>query len=260
MLPRLFLIAALVSLAACEIFPTATGSCQGPLAVAAPDTLFAEAFHNDCNGPGDVDGDVYQFTLIAQSDLLFRMTPTGFRGSMGVYRGVYGAANPKLIFEVLGPGSAAFGARAYLPVGQYFLMAGPAGRSGGEYAVAFTPTSAADCSVFDWTDFGADIVGTVTTADCGAAAGNHQDAYGIWLAVGESIQVTGIAGAKPVSVLLRRQGDGSAPNLVERNIAAAGSTTFSYTATAKGAYGIHVVGAPGTIGPISYTIQVRTPP
>jgi hypothetical protein len=259
MLLRLLPIAALASLAACEIFPTATGSCQGVTAVAAPDTLYSEAFHNDCSGPGDVDGDIYQFTLIAQADLLFRMSPTGFRGSMGLYRGVYGDPNPKLIFEVLGPGSAPFGARAYLPVGQYFLMAGPAGRSGGEYAVAFTPTSAADCSVFDWTDFGADITGSITTADCSITATSFHDSYGIWLAAGESIQVTGIAGAKPLGIALRKQGVAGDP-IASRSLAISASETFTYTAESKGAYSIQAIGLPGSIGPIGYTLQVRRPP
>jgi hypothetical protein len=206
-----------------------------------------------------VDGDIYQFTLIAQADLKFQMVPTGFRGAMGLYRGVYGDPDPKLIFEVFGPGSAPFGARAYLPAGQYFLMAGPSGRSGGMYTVQFTPSAATDCAVFDWTDFGADINGAVTTADCSAASGNSQDVYGIWLEAGEAVQVTGAAGAKPMSVLFRRQGDGSAPNLVERNLAAAGSSTFSFVPTTKGVYAIHVVGAASSIGAVSYTLQVRTP-
>jgi len=262
MIPRHVVVVALtsLSLAGCELFPTPTGSCQGPLAVGAPDTLVAEAFHNDCSGPGDVDGDVYQFALIAQTDLMFRMSPTGFRGSMGLYRGVYGTPNPKLIFEVLGPGSAPFGARAYLPLGQYFLMAGPTGRSGGEYEVAFTPTSASDCSVFDWTDFGADITGAITTSDCTGAPPHFQDSYGLWLAAGQSVQLTGIAGAKPFAVHVRRQGDGSVDPLVSHILAAGGTTTFTFTAATKGAYSIIAIGLPGSIGPIGYTIQVRTPP
>jgi hypothetical protein len=258
-------IVALLSLAACELFPTATGSCQGPMAVTAPDTVVAEAFHNDCGGPSDVDGDVYQFTLLAQNDLLFRMEPTGFRGSMGLYRGVYGDRNPKLVFEVLGPGSATFGARAYLPNGQYFLMAGPAGRSGGEYGVAFTPTSAADCSVFDWTTVGSTITGSVTTADCGAGTGLggvplHQDTYYIWLSAGESIRIAGIAGAKPFELQFRKQSDAAEDNIEEQTLAAGATTAFTFTATSKGAYGIHAVSSPAAIGAVGYTIQVGTPP
>ena len=179
---------------------------------------------------------------------------------MGLYRGVYGEPNPKLIFEVLGPGSASFGARAFLPVGQYFLMAGPAGRSGGEYSVAFTPTAADNCAMFDWTDFGADITGTLTTADCAGEPGSNQDIYGIWLASGESIQITGIAGAKALSVVLRRQGDGAAPDLAKHVLAAGASSTITFTAASKGAYSIHMVATPSTLGVVDYTLQVRTPP
>jgi hypothetical protein len=259
MRPRFALFLTILSLASCELFPTATGSCQGPLAVVAPDTVYAEAFHDDCGGPGDLDGDVYQFTLIAQTDLLFRMTPDGFRGGMGLYRGVYGEPSPKLIFETYGPGSAPFGARAYLPVGQYFLMAGPSGRSGGDYDLAFTPASASNCAVFDWTDFGADLNGSVSSSDCGAAENQFQDIYGLWLNGGEQVQVTVIANTSDIEVEFRRQGDGNVPPIASHEVAAFDSVTFTAFAATKSAYGIHVVAPAGVAGPYPYRVRVRTP-
>lgn len=61
-------------LLACEDPAAPSGTCLGPQVFAADTTVSGVAFIDDCTAPNGTFGDVYQFTVAAQTNILFTMT------------------------------------------------------------------------------------------------------------------------------------------------------------------------------------------
>lgn len=235
------------------------GNCLPPTPIAATGTVNGIAYSDDCDGPDGSLGDIYSLTLTAQTQVLITLTPSGFEGQVMMLSGNFGdIAGTKLIFDVVGNGTIC--AKAFLPPGNYFILAGSAENVGGDYTLTLAPTTSTPCSnvFFNYTVRGADIPGVVVIEDCPAGAPNsRQEAYGLWLAAGEAIQVS-IDMNKPGDLLWRRSGNPTAPDLAGAPVFANTTLTTTFTAPdANDPFGIHVIAYPALTGNATFTLRIR---
>ena len=230
-------------------------ACAAPQTYAIGSTATGAVEDKDCL---DFQGrvvDVYQFTLTTQASFQLVMQASGFNAELGLYSGqATSAAQGKLIFEVVG--SSTVGGTAFLPPGSYFILAGTAESKGGSYTLTSPAPTATGCSPYlYWTQPGATFAGSVTGNDCAGAGTARQDAIGMWLSSGQTVNVS-VTLDKAGSVLWRT-GDATTANLVTRSLTQAGSTQFSFTAPRADAYRVHVNGEPNAIGSINYTVSIQ---
>jgi len=246
-------------LLACEDPAAPSGTCLGPQVFAADTTISGVAFTDDCTAPNGTVGDVYQFTVAAQTNILLTMTPSGYTGQLALFKGTFdGGAAPRMVFVEYGRG--AFGAKAFLPAGTYFVIAGSDEASGGDYTLSSGPTTTTPCTeqTTAWyTIPGADITGLLTTADCAGAPGAFQDLFRLRMDAGEQIAVS-VEMNKMGFILWRRDGSASAANLaqfgtVQPNVTA-GAT---FTAPDRGAFNVHVNSDNLAGGTLAYTLHIR---
>lgn len=251
---RAFAVVLFVSvLSSCEL-PVATGTCQGPQPFSIGSPVENVAFEDDCAGLHGLSGDVYAFTLAEHTGFLLEMDPTGFRAAFEVYQGAFGgAATPVRIAE--GEGSGVIGARLFLPPGEYFVLAGPAEREGGNYQLSATAADLADCEYPAFAVRGSNIEGSVTLADCSAAPPRRQDIYEVLLPAGVALKA--VARGNPQGFLLLRTGSASSADLAATGLDPNIADSLTYTTPTAGWYRVHVGSDPGTLGPMSYTLRVR---
>ena len=82
------LVICVVALATgCEALAGPEGSCLGAVPIEATATVAGVAFTDDCAGPSESLGDVYELTLTEHSQILMTMTPTGFKGQLVLVTG-----------------------------------------------------------------------------------------------------------------------------------------------------------------------------
>lgn len=251
-------LVALAALAACETPAELAGSCLGAQSFRPDTSLTNVAFTDDCELPGNITGDVYQFTVSAQTNIRLSQVTSGFEGELALFKGSFNdPTGARLVFEVVGNDTIA--AKAFLPAGTYFVVAGSGESAGGTYTLTSAPTTASPCSdtEFNWTVRGADLTGTIDGNDCpGAVATVRQDAYSLWLQAGESIAVT-TTFTKNGNLLWRRSGNAAGASLVEYALV---GNPLSVTLTAPDAnspYGIHLIGEPPLTGVGTYSISIR---
>lgn len=256
---RCVLLVLLLSIVACEDAPTAAGTCLGPQPFGPDTTVSGVAFTDDCAAPNGLLGDVYQFTVAVQTNIMITMTPAGFSGGLGLFVGPYvEGATPRLIFVEYGRG--AFGAKAFLPAGSYYVVAGSDEAAGGDYTLSAAPTTTTPCTdpTTAWYTLpGADITGLLTTADCAGAPGAFQDLFRLQMEAGEQIAVS-VEMNKMGAVLWRRDGSASAANLsqfftLQPNVTA-GAT---FTAPERGAFNVHVISDNLAGGTLAYALHIR---
>lgn len=259
MRPALAPLLLLSALMACEDPASPSGTCLGPQVFAADTSVSGVAFTDDCSAPNGTFGDVYQFTVAAQTNILLTMTPSGYAGQLALFTGTFdGGTTPRMIFVEYGRG--AFSAKAFLPAGTYFVIAGSDEAAGGDYTLSSAPTTTTPCTEQGaawYTIPGADITGLLTTADCAAAPGAFQDLFRILMAAGEQVAVT-VEMNKMGAVLFRRDGSASAANIdmfatVQPNVTA-GKT---FTAPDKDEFNVHVVSDNLAGGTLAYTLHIR---
>lgn len=255
----LLAVTILALLTSCEALAGLTGTCQGPQLFGPQSEATNVAFEDDCEGPDAVYGDVYVITLTEQTNFLVLMGADGFRGQMVMYEGDYSAlpATPRLIFDVVGEGD--IGAKVYLPAGTYTIWAGSGERAGGTYTLTTTPTSSSPCSNlhFNYTVPGADISGQVLANDCpGGVAIVRQDAYGMWMQAGESVDVS-LTMDKLGDMLWRRSGDPSALDVDSFSVPGDAVVEGTFTAPSAGLFSIHLLSYPNNLGAATYTLSVR---
>ena len=255
-LAPLLLVSALL---ACEDPAAPTGTCLGPQPF-RPDTMVAGiAFTDDCVAPNGTFGDVYQFTVAAQTNILLTMTPNGYAGQLALFTGTFsGGAAPRMIFKEYGRGS--FGAKAFLPAGTYFVIAGSDEAAGGNYTLTSAATTTTPCTenTTNWyTARGADINGLLTDLDCIGAPGTRFDMFRMLMESGEQISVS-VEMNKMGQVLWRRDGSASAANIamfstVQPNVTA-GAT---FTAPDKAAFNVFAISDNLAGGTLAYTLHIR---
>lgn len=260
MRPALAPILLLALLAACEDPASPSGTCLGPQLFAADTTVSGVAFTDDCTAPNGTFGDVYQFTVAAQSNILFTMTPSGYAGQLALFTGTFegGFATPRMIFVEYGRGLITV--KAFLPAGTYYVVAGSDEAAGGDYTLASAPTTTTPCTAENtnwYTVPGADITGLLTTTDCAGAPGAFQDLFRILMGAGEQIGVT-VEMNKMGAVLFRRDGSASAANIdmfatVQPNVTAG----KIFTAPDKDAFNVHVISDNLAGGTLLYTVHIR---
>lgn len=256
---RCLLTALLLTVVSCDDAPTASGSCLGPQPLTLDASIVGVAFTDDCVAPNGLLGDIYEFTVAAQTNIMITMTPTGFAGGLGLFVGPYvEGATPRMIFKEFGRGT--FGAKAFLPAGNYYIVAGSDEAAGGEYTLATAPTTTTPCTetTMAWyTMRGADITGLLTTADCQGAPGAFQDIFSLEMDAGEQLAVSAELN-KAGFVLWRRDGSASAANLnqfaaLQPNITASGT----FTAPDKAVFNVHVNSDNLAGGTLAYTLHIR---
>ncbi|MCE9603236.1 MAG: hypothetical protein K8S21_13615 [Gemmatimonadetes bacterium] len=243
---------------ACEDPASPSGSCLGPQVFKPDTTVSGVAFTDDCTAPDGFFGDVYQFTVAAQTDVLLTMTSTGFDGALALFSGIFtGGTAPRLIGKQFGRG--AFSFKAFLPAGTYFVVAGSDEAAGGDYTLTSAPTTTTPCteSIPWFTTRGADITGLLTTADCVGAPGAYQDIFGLEMQSGEQIAVSAELN-KVGFVLWRRDGSASAANLnqfsaLTPNVTAQGT----FTAPDQARFNVHVNSDNLAGGTLAYTLHIR---
>ncbi len=253
------LLLALLTTACVDSPAEPTGACFGAGSLDADTTIVNIAYADDCEGPLGTLGDVYQFTLTAQTNILFTQNSSGFLGGLTLFKGQFtNLGQARLIFDVVGAGTV--GAKAYLPAGDYFVVAGSAEQKGGSYTLVTAPTSSTPCSdaYFNYTVRGADIAGQLDNSDCsGATASVRQDAYSLWLYLGETITVT-TTYSKAGVMSFRRAGFPGDPDIGTNLLTANNPVTATYAAPdARDPFNIHIIGEPPNTGTGTYLIQVR---
>jgi hypothetical protein len=252
-------VALLLTVISCANAPTASGTCLGPQPFGADTTVTGIAFTDDCAAPDGLLGDVYEFTVATQTNILITMTPSGFAGGLGLFAGPYvEGGTPRMIFTEFGRG--AFGAKAFLPAGTYYLVAGSDEAAGGAYTLTSAPTTTTPCTETTtawYTIPGADISGLLTDADCVGAPGVRQDLFRLEMASGEQIAVS-IEMSKMGGVMWRRDGSASAANLAQFNTVQPNVTAgATFTAPARAAFNVHVASDNLAGGTLSYTLHIR---
>ncbi len=256
---RCLLTALLFSVVSCDEAPTASGTCLGPQPFSATASVVGIAFTDDCTAPNGLLGDIYQFTVAAQTNIMITMTPTGFAGGLGLFVGPYvEGGTPRLIFKEFGRGT--FGAKAFLPAGTYYIVAGSDEAAGGEYTLASVPTTTTPCTEMTmawYTMRGADITGLLTTADCQGAPGAFQDMFRLEMDAGEQVAVS-VEMNKLGFVLWRLDGSASAANLaqfavLQPNVTAAAT----FTAPTKAGFNVHVNSDNLAGGTLAYSLHIR---
>lgn len=259
MRPSLSPLLLLSVLMACDDPASPSGTCLGPQLFSADTTVSGVAFTDDCTGPSGTFGDVYQFTVAAQTNILLTMTPSGFAGQLALFKGTLeGGVTPRKVFVQYGRG--AFSAKAFLPAGTYFVVAGSDERAGGDYTLTSGPTTTTPCTdpTTHWfTIRGADITGLITTADCAGAPGVFQDLFGLEMDAGEQIAVS-VEMNRVGFVLWRRDGSASAPNLNEFSALFANVTAQgTFTAPDQAKFNVHVASDRRAGGTLAYTLHIR---
>lgn len=256
---RILPLALLVSVVACEDAPTASGTCLGAQPYTAGTSITGIAFVDDCAAPNGLVGDVHQFTVASQTNLMITMTPSGYAGALGLFVGPFvEGGTPRLVFKEFGRGT--FGAKAFLPAGTYYIVAGSDEASGGNYTLESVPTTTTPCTetTMAWYTLpGADITGLLAADDCLAGNGGRQDIFGLNLGAGEALSVS-IEIAKSSAVLFRRDGSASAANITQF-FALVPNTTVSGTFTAPdpARFNVHVVSDNLAGGTAAYTLHIR---
>ncbi|HSJ09719.1 MAG TPA: hypothetical protein VK928_07375 [Longimicrobiales bacterium] len=243
-------------LAACSEPLGNTAACNGGIALSVGTPVQGAVEASDCKDERDRVGDYYRFSLSGQTNIEVTMRPDGFEGELSLFAG-----DPKrlgeavLIFEVIGPGT--IGGHAFLPAGSYFIVAGTAGSKGGGYTLGTGPAVTNGCPDLYYSTLpGATISGTVTTDDCrGGTATVRQDAYGMPLTAGQRVVVT--VAMDRVGMVLWRTGSAATPDLVSRTLSQAGTVQFEFTAPRTDAYRVHLLGHPGVVGTIGYTVSIQ---
>jgi hypothetical protein len=203
-------------------------------------TVSSKLGNNECGGPGDIDGHLYAVTLTQQTNFLVTMTPSGFKGALGVW-----AADGRRVFAT--NGSAVQSAKVFLPAGQYTIAAGRQGLDGGNYTLTTAPTSldgsTSPIPVYTWTLRGAVLAGTV--------APPKWDGYELAMRAGESITVTATMDQGGTINAAPNPGTG-----VEKTVPKGGSATITFTAPAAGNCIVRVFGqSPGQ--PSKYTVSIN---
>ncbi len=249
----LLLLAALAGCSAVAALTGPSGSCQGPKPYTVGSTASDKLGANECSGPGDMDGHLYTLALTEQSDFAVTMTPTGFEGAVGIW-----TAAGQVVFQTNGSGS--FGAKAFLPTGQYTLVAGRHKIGGGSYSLGTAPTTVAGCADSGpgrgaWTIPGVVIAGAVTSIDCAGNGTAKQDIYSIWLAAGQSITV--VASMSQIGNVNVNPAPGTTGPDVSKSILKGGSASLTYTATNRGAYNVHVLSDLGFNPSPTYTLSIN---
>ena len=251
----LLLLAAAV---ACDNPASPTGTCLGPQVFKADTTVTGVAFADDCSAPNGFFGDVYQFTVAAQTNVLLSMTSNGFDGALALFSGTFTVGSaPRLIGKEFGRG--AFSFKAFLPAGNYFIVAGSDEAAGGEYTLTSAPTTTTPCSeLIPWfTMRGADITGLLTTADCQGAPGAFQDIFSLEMDAGEQIAVS-VEMNKVGFVLWRRDGSASAANITQFGALFPNVTAqATFTAPDLARFNVHVNSDNLAGGTLAYTLHIR---
>ena len=247
---RVSLLLLLPVLVSCDKLAALTGpsgSCQGPQAYTVGATVTSKLGNNECGGPGDIDGHLYAVTLTQQTNFLVTMTPSGFKGALGIW-----TADGRRVFETNGSGVQS--AKVFLPAGQYTIAAGRNALDGGSYTLTSAPTSVDGTPTppYVWTVRGAVIVGTVTSSDGAGNLGSRFDGYDLVMQAGESITVTAtIAQGGTIN---------AGPNQetgVEKVVPKGGSATITYTAaSASNCCIVRVFGQPPGL-PNNYTVSIN---
>lgn len=258
MRPSLATLLLLSVLMACDDPASPTGTCLGPQVFKADTTVSGVAFTDDCSAPNGFFGDVYQFTVAAQTNVLLTMTSSGFDGALGLFTGTFtGGTAPRLIGKEFGRG--AFSFKAFLPAGTYFVVAGSDEAAGGDYTLTSAPTTTTPCAeLIPWfTTRGADITGLLTTADCVGAPGAYQDIFSLEMDAGEQLAVS-VEMNKVGFVLWRRDGSASAANLTQfaalfANVTAQGT----FTAPDQARFNVNVNSDNLAGGTLAYTLHIR---
>jgi len=246
---RVSLLMLLPALASCDKIAALagpSGSCQGPQSYAVGATVASKLGNNECGGPGDISGHLYAVTLTQQSNFLVSMTPSGFKGALGIW-----TSDKRSIFETNGSGAQS--AKVFLPAGLYTIAVGRQGLDGGNYTLTTAPTSVdgTPSPPYVWTVRGAVIVGTVTSSDGAGNVGAKWDGYELVLQAGESVTVT---------ATMDQAGTFSfAPNPgteVSKVVPRGGSGTITYTAPTSGNYILRVFGQSPAL-PNNYTVSIN---
>ena len=247
-----FLVVASSVLGCAADVATPSGVCTGatPLTIGA--TANAKAGSDECAIAGGA-GQIISLTLTTPMTFLVTMTPSGFVGGFTMFSGTYanvGAAKEILSVE----GSSPMGARAFLPVGQYFMAAGRKGATGGAYSLTTTVTQNADCAYENWTVPGITLTGTLTTRDCPGLLGSTQQIYNVRLSAGQSVSIMASV-SKNGSVIWGT----SSGTIVERLLAAptGGSASINYSATADNIYLLHFFNNQPQTGSSTFTGTIQ---
>lgn len=256
---RVALVVLLVAIVACDNPASPTGSCLGPQVFKADTTVSGVAFTDDCSAPNGFFGDVYQFTVASQTNMLLTMTSTGFDGALALFTGTFtGGVAPRLIGKEFGRG--AFSFKAFLPAGTYFVVAGSDEPAGGDYTLTSSPTTTTPCtdtSINWYTTRGADITGLLTTADCVGAPGVYQDLFGLEMDAGEQIAVS-VEMNKVGGVMWRRDGSASAANISQFSALVPNATaSATFTAPDQAKFNVHVASDNLAGGALAYTLHIR---
>ena len=215
--------------------------------------MSAKAGTDECSLPDGSVGQFYSLTLAAPTGFLLTMTPSGFSGGLGLFSGSStNTAQAKVIFTVEGSGT--IGARAFLPAGQYFILAGRSGQAGGSYTLTSSTSQVTDCVYSAWTMPGVPLTGSLTASDCAGGAGSSQDIYSVRLAAGQSVSISASVSRTGAVIW----GTPSA-SIVERPLTAltGGTTQINYTATAEGVYLLHFLNNSPTTGTSTYSGTIQ---
>lgn len=245
---------AMLALIGCDSPLGSEAACKNAMSYTIGASVSGEIDDKDCRDSQGRVADYYQFTLSSQTNFQLTMQASGFDAELGLYAGQASSAQGKLVFEVVGSGTV--GATAFLPPGSYYIMAGTATNQGGGYTLNSPAPAATGCSpYFYYTLPGATIAGSVTANDCAGAGTARQDAIGLWMASGQTVNVS--ATLDKVGAVLWRVGDGNTASLVTRNLTQAGTVQFSFTAPRADAYRVHLNGEPNAVGTINYTVSIQ---
>lgn len=245
-------MAVVVATVSCSESPLGSeAACGAGTAYVVSSTVSGSITAEDCSRNG-VTGDYYTFSAVSHTSFGLTMQPSGFNGELGLYAGTPGGTST-VVFET--DGSSTFGANAFLPPGNYYIVAGTRG-GGGSYTLVSQPVPVSGCGQFlSYTRPGATISGVVTGNDCVGLGVARFDAFEILLESGHTISAS--ATMDKAGAISIRSGSASSPDLASHILSAPGVAQVSYTTTRRDSYRVHVYGSPGMQGNNVYTLTIQ---
>lgn len=244
---RSLLLLAMPLLAGCPVDEDDSfANCAGVAPYTVGSTVNSTVTNNQCAGPGDIEGQLYSISLVAQTNFALTMTPTGFDGVLALYH-----ANGDLIWSDADPGVLGF--KVYLPAGNYLVVAGKHRSTGGGYTLTSAVATQDACQPHGMVVVGSSVDGTLTSADCpGGAAGWFNDVYAIRLKTNQTVTFTTTTD-RPLRTELYTEATGALLDARNVNNNAGGTLTTTLTASAAGMYRLHVA---SSSVPAAYTLGI----
>ncbi|MFA6167451.1 MAG: hypothetical protein WC700_12610 [Gemmatimonadaceae bacterium] len=209
----------------------------------------------NCRGPTGADGQLYSFTVSAQTNIKVMVATSAFTPALALFTSTNKAIGATTLDGTL---------RAFLPAGSYQIFVSTNSGKGGAYTLTTPNTALGGCtsstgSIADsdvgFTIKGATFTGQITESDCGALnAKTHW--YRVPLSGSDTLS-TSVTVDKPAGLYFL---DTSGAVIVTKELPAAGSWSYTYPSTTDGTYTLRIESrASGSASslPLNYTVTLQ---